>query len=145
MTVSENRRSGGPARFHSRGVAADVAATHLRTDDEVRGVLADLHLATRTEVLAMLPVDDLSRTDAEVNPLPDVDVIRRGVAGYLISDSEWAMDPEKRDELRRRVDAGARARIVDRVPHAFMMFDRRVAILSMKTAPASAGALLIQE
>jgi DNA-binding NarL/FixJ family response regulator len=145
MTVSENRRSAVPTRLHTWSVAADVAATRLRTVDEVRGVLADLHLAARSEVLAMLPVDDISRTNAEVNPLPDVDAIRRGVAGYLISDSEWATDPEKRDELRRRVDAGARVRIADRVPHALMMFDRRVAILSVETTPTTAGALVIRE
>lgn len=124
---------------------AGVDVHRLRTYDEIREVFVGLSGAVTTEVLAMLPNSGIAAAAMRASRADDLALLHRGVAGLIIYEPGWAADPEIAGEVRVRTAAGARARVIDRVPHRLTIFDRRVAVVPVEPNLARPGAILVRE
>lgn len=128
---------------HSSDAYADVH--RLQSMDEIREVFSGLVGSVRSEILTMLPNSGAAAAGMRASRGDDLGLLQRGVGGYLIYEPGWAADPDVRDEVHLRIDAGANARVVDRVPHRLTIFDRRVAILPIEPSLTTPGALVVRE
>lgn len=124
---------------------SEVDVVRLHSIEEIRRVFEGLGRSIRTEILTMLPNSDAAAGGMRASREADLELLRRGVGGLLIYEPRWTEDPAVRAEIQVRVEAGAKARVVDRVPHRLTIFDRRVAVVPIEPTLVTPGALVVRE
>lgn len=139
MTLSSLlRRSGSSAT-----VTQDVQ--RIGSYEEFVAVAAELGRSVSTELLGLVP--DSPRAAEGLRASRDVDLalLAKGVSTYLVYEPGWAQEPLVARGVRALLDAGALARVIDRVPHRLMIFDRSVALMPIIPTDVRAGGLAVHE
>jgi DNA-binding CsgD family transcriptional regulator/DNA-binding MarR family transcriptional regulator len=144
-TSTDNARRHGTALNLVRAEATDVVlARRLPDSGARRRRIAELVSVERIEHLAMNPERAFSpEVFAAAQPL-DLDLLRRRVKvrtlGYPPMDGDTCFHPA--DEFAR---LGGKYRELAHVPHKFIVFDRRVALMAINPLNLDQGTLEITE
>lgn len=122
---------------------ADVRRLHDR-DDVVR-LLGTLGAEATREVLGLVPDGNYPPDELAESGRLDQALLREGVTARYIYEPGWVRHAAGRAYIAALTAGGAQVRIIDRVPHRLMIYDRSAAVLPVGSPEDDRGALVLRE
>lgn len=113
----------------------------ITTNHRLERLAEQLTGTMNVELLAMLPNTSCPAAHMASSRDGDLELLARGVRMDLLYEPHWPADPAALDGIMERVRAGARARVVDRVPHRLIMFDRAAVLVPSTVVGRGPGAV----